>query len=220
MKIRRLHHPAVIALAVAVAPCAMAAQGFEGAITMRVASGGRGGSVPESIEFLSRGGNVRVSVTTPAGSVAILGLAAEQKTYVVIESQRTYMDVSAGDAVAATSASAGVTTVTRTGARETLAGYECEHVIVESRGSNGTQKTDVCVTSALGPYVNPMTSLAGARLSAWQRELVKDGGFPLKVTMADGTVALEVVKIEKRRVSDMQFRIPADFTKMDMPRSP
>jgi len=33
-------------------------------------------------------------------------------------------------------------------------------------------------------------------------------------------VALEVVKIEKRRVSDMQFRIPADFTKMDMPRSP
>lgn len=201
-------------------PPALSAQGFEGAITMRLATGNRGSSAPETLEFLSRAGNVRVSMNSPAGSVAILGLSAEKKTYLVIDAQRTYMDVSTGDAMSSVAATAGATKVTRSGRKETIAGYECEHVIVESSAGGNTQKTDVCLTTALGPYVNPMASFGGGRLAPWQSELAKDGGFPLKVTMADGTVAVEVTKIEKRRVSDAQFRIPAEYTKMDMPRRP
>jgi Domain of unknown function (DUF4412) len=200
-------------------PPALSAQGFEGAITMRLATGNRGSSAPETLEFLSRAGNVRVSMNSPAGSVAILGLSAEKKTYLVIDAQRTYMDVSSGDGMSS-AASAGPIKVTRSGRKETIAGYECEHVLVESSAGGNSQKTDVCMTSALGPYVNPMASFGGGRLAPWQSELAKDGGFPLKVTMADGTVAVEVTKIEKRRVSDAQFRIPAEYTKMDMPRRP
>ncbi len=217
---RRVTLAVGVAGSLAGAPLVLDAQGFEGAITMRLATGNRGASAPETLEFLSRRGNVRVSMNSPAGSVAILGLATEKKTYLVIDAQRTYMDVSTGDGMAAAAASGGAIKVTRTGRKETIAGYECEHVMVESSAGGNSQKTDVCMTSALGPYVNPMASFGGGRLAPWQSELAKDGGFPLKVTMADGTVAVEVTKIEKRRVSDAQFRIPAEYTKMDMPRRP
>jgi len=200
-------------------PTAVArAQGFEGAITMRLNSGGRGAVRADTVEFLSRGGNVRASLNSPAGRVSILGLAAEEKTFVVIESQRAYIEVSAE--AAGQAAAAVASNVTRTGRREQIAGYECEHVLVVAAGAATTQATDVCLSSALGRWVNPLASLGGGRLSPWQRELLKDGGFPLKVVTADGTVALEVLRVEKRRVSDAQFRIPADFTKMDMPRRP
>ena len=57
-------------------------------------------------------------------------------------------------------------------------------------------------------------------MTAWQRQMVKEGGFPLRVTLADGSIPIEVTKIEKKRVNDTLFRIPADFSKMDMPRRP
>ena len=163
---------------------------------------------------------MRVNLATPAGAISILGLSAESKTYMVVESQRAYMEVSTADAAASASSAAGDAKVSRTGRQETIAGLSCEHVIVETNGTAGPQKTDVCMTNGLGPFVNPMANLAAGRMTAWQRQLAQDGGFPLKVTLGDGSVPLEVTKIEKKRVSEAMFRIPADFSKMDMPRRP
>lgn len=202
-------------------PFTLGGQSFEGAITIRVTVGGRGGApVAEEVEYLSRGGNMRVNVMSPVGAVAILTLAAEGKTYIVIESQRAYMEVSAGDAASAAAINSGATTITRSGRKETVAGYECEHVVLETNGANGPQKTDMCVTRSLGPYVNPMAGVGGARVMPWQRQLALEGGFPLRVSLTDGSIALEVTNIVKRRVSDALFRIPPDFSKMDMPRRP
>ncbi len=197
------------------APAGMQAQGFEGAITMLVATAP--GRPAEPVELLSRGGNVRATLESPAGPLIVLGLAAEKKTYVVIASQRTYMDVTpdlvdasqAAPSVAG-SAGAGPVMVIRTDKKDTVAGYECDHVRVRTSGSN---EVDVCMTRALGAFVNPLTSMPGARMTPWQQQLARDGGFPLRATMADGTVVLEVTKIEKRRVSDTQFRIPDGYVK-------
>ena len=150
----------------------------------------------------------------------MLGLAAEGKTYLVLESQKAYMELPAAEAAASVASASGVVTITRSGRRELIAGFECEHVEVESNVDATGRKTDMCLTSALGPYVNPMASFAGVRLAPWQRQLAANGGFPLKVTLPDGTVALEVTRIVRRRVSDTMFRIPADFSKTDMPRRP
>jgi hypothetical protein len=202
-------------------PLVASAQTFEGAITVRMA--GRGGQPGTDIEYLNRNGNVRVSLASPAGPVAILRLATEAKTYMVIESQKAYMEVPTADAVSAVAANADKTKdakITRSGRRETIAGYECEHVIVEVPGDGDTQKTDVCITQALGRYVNPMAAFSGAAMAPWQRQLASEGGFPLKVIGHDGTVVAEVTRIEKKRVSDTQFRIPADFNKMAMPKRP
>ncbi|MBL0173601.1 MAG: DUF4412 domain-containing protein [Gemmatimonadaceae bacterium] len=204
-----------------VTPLTIGAQSFEGAIMIRVVAGGRNGpATADSVEYLSRGGNVRINMMSPAGAVSILALATEGKTYAVLATQRAYMEMSAGDAAGSVAESAGATTISRSGRKETIAGYECEHVLVESNGATGPQKTDMCLTKALGPYVNPVSGLAGARLTPWQRQLASEGGFPLKVTLSDGSVALEVTRIQKRRVSDTLFRIPADFSKMEMPKRP
>ena len=52
---------------------------------------------------------------------------------------------------------------------------------------------------------------------AWQRMLTADGGFPLKVTMQDGTIPIEVVKIEKKKLASDLFSVPLTYTKMAMP---
>ena len=206
----------------AVAPGIVGAQSFEGTITMHVTiGGGRGGAAaPQELEFLSRGGNVRVNIMSPMGAVAILGLATESKNYVVIEKQKTYMELAPTE-IAAVTETVSTAKLTRTGKKETVAGTECEHVVVESTDGNGaTQRTDMCLTRALGKYLNPLAAMGGNRMPAWQQKLASDGGFPLKVTLADGTVAMEVTKIERHRVSDTLFRIPADFNKMDVPKRP
>ena len=210
-----------LGLIAALSPCTLGGQSFEGAITIRITVGGRGGApATEEVEYVSRGGNMRVNVMSPVGAVAILGLAAEGKTYIVIESQRAYMEVRADDAASATASNAGAPTITRSGRKDTVAGFECEHVIVETSGANGPQKTDMCLTRSLGPYVNPMAGFGGGRATSWQRQLALEGGFPLKVSLPDGTVALEVTKIVRRRVSDALFRIPPEFSKVDMPKRP
>jgi len=198
-----------------VASGSLAAQGFEGAITIRMT--GRPGTPPQEMEYLSRGGNVRVNINSPAGSMSILGLKAESKTYMLMEAQHMYMEVTPESMNAALS-NADEPKVTKTGRKETIAGESCEHVMIETGGANGPQKADVCMAYAIGPFVNPMANMT--RMTAWQRQLVKEGGFPLRVTLADGTVPIEVTKIEKKRVNDTLFRIPADFSKMEMPRRP
>ena len=198
----------------------LCAQTFEGAIAVRLSGGGRSGPTSQEVEYLARGGNVRLNIMSPAGAMAILGLSAENKTYLVVESQRAYMELPPVDAARMVAASAGATKLTRSGRKETIAGYECEHVIVPTNDDTKSETTDMCLTYALGKYVNPMASLSGARLSPWQQQLAADGGFPLRVTLPDGLVALEVTKIMKRRVSDTLFRIPADFSKMELPKRP
>lgn len=201
-------------------PTVAGAQGFEGVVTMLVAAGR--GRPPEPVELLSRGGNVRATMQSPAGEMVILALAAEKKTYVVSASQRTYMDVTPNlvdsSRTSAATALPRTAQVVRTAKRDTVAGYECEHVVVRSDvAGDASREVDVCLTRALGAFVNPMTSLPGARVSPWQQHLARDGGFPLRATMADGTLVLEVTKVEKRRVSDTQFRIPDGFIKSGKP---
>lgn len=197
-------------------PFTLGAQTFEGVITIRMAT--RQGMPAQEMEYLARSGNVRVNINSPAGSMAILGLKAEGKTYMLMESQRMYTEVSP-ETVDAALAKAQEPKVTKTGKKETIAGESCEHVVIETNGEKGPQKTDACMAYGLGPFVNPMASMA-RNMAPWQRQLMKEGGFPLRITLADGTVPLEVTKIEKKRVNDSLFRVPADFSKMDMPRRP
>jgi hypothetical protein len=59
----------------------------------------------------------------------------------------------------------------------------------------------------------------GAQQPAWQRSLA-NAGFPLRVTVPGGTVALEVTKIEKKRLSNDLFTVPPSYTKMATPQLP
>ncbi len=196
------------------------AQAFEGSITMRMGSRGPQGAMSQVVEYLVRGGKMRVTMGGPMGGAAMIVSPTEKKLYMLLAAQNSYMEMSLPDSAAdrARTAAAGAdsVTVTRTGRREQVAGLTCEHVLVSSRGA----ATDLCLTPELGRFVNPMASLQGGALAPWQRQLGAE--FPLKVTMADGSVPLEVTKVERKRLSNDLFAVPNSYTKVTMPprRSP
>jgi hypothetical protein len=196
-------------LSLSVLPAAaLSAQDFEGAITVRMAATRNGQPAPD-LEYLARGGRVRVNVRSPMGSVAMIAVPAEKKLYTLMDAQSAYMEQPLSmDGRAGSNEPAP--TITRTGKKETIAGHECEHILISApQGS-----TDVCMARGLGPFF--MASL-GAAMPAWQRALIADGGFPLKVSRADGTTQLEVTKIERKKLNDAMFTVPDNYTKMDMP---
>ena len=202
------------------------AQAFDGVITMRMNASRPGGAGPQEIEYMAHGGKVRMNIKSQMGPMGVIGVPAEKKIYVLLDPQSMYMEMSTD---AAAGRVAGATTdmpepkITRTGKKERIAGYECEHVMIEAR----QQSTDVCMARGLGPFMNAMSGMGAmmggrgtAAQPAWQRSLAAGGGFPLKVTSQDGVVQLEVTKIEQKKLADALFIVPANYTKMDMPRRP
>ncbi len=199
----------------AVAPPVVLAQPFEGAVTMRMTGKGAGGVQQQEMEYLVRNGKVRVSMGGPGGAMALISVPQEQKVYVLMAAQNTYMEMPMTEAAASVAAKTPTDAkITRTGRMETVAGYACEHVLVAS----ASQTVDICMAKGLGGYVNPLASMQRSSEPAWQKMLTADGGFPLKVTMPDGSVPIEVVKIEKKKLAIDLFSVPLNYTKMEMPR--
>ena len=189
------------------------AQAFEGSITMRMSGRGPQGAMNQQMEYLVRGGKLRVNMGGPGAGMAMIAVPQEKKIYMLVSAQNSYMEMNLPDAeAAAKNAKVPVedVKVTRTGKMETVAGLSCEHVQVTSKSG----ATDLCLTKELGRFVNPMDGMRGA-MAPWQKQIANE--FPLKVTMADGTVPLEVTKVERKRLSNELFTIPESYTKMTMP---
>ena len=203
----------------------LVAQTFEGVVTMRVAAaaprGAAGaGQAPrpgQELEYLVRNGAVRVNMRGPTGGMSMLMVPPGRTLFILMAAQRAYMEMPMG-AMASTPEAAppADVKVTRTGRTETIAGYSCEHVQMVS----AAQTIDLCLAKGLGRYVNPMAAMAQGAAPTWQRMLMAEDGFPLRITMADGSVPIEVVKIAPQRLDNALFAVPPSFTKMAMPRRP
>lgn len=199
------------------------AQAFEGVITVRLGGAPRGGQ-PTEMDYMAKGGNVRLNSVSPLGNVGVVAVPGEGRVYVLLEAQRMYMEQPINDlrgarapgasATAARAQAAPPPVIKRTGRKETIAGHACEHVLVTSAGDG---EIDMCMARALGPFISPASALGGAGMPAWQRALATDGGFPLKVTRPDGTTLLEVIRIVRRKLPASNFTVPDDFVKMDRP---
>lgn len=206
---------AMISIGSVLLPTIAESQPFEGAVTMRMSAKGANGPQTQEVEYLVRNGKVRVSMGGPAGAMSLLSIPQEQKVYVLMAAQNAYMEMPMAEAASAVAAKTPTDAqVRRTGRTETVAGYSCEHVTVVS----SAQSVDICMAKGLGGYVNPLASMQRGNEPAWQRALTADGGFPLKVTMSDGSTPLEVVKIEKKKLANDLFSVPLNYTKMEMPR--
>jgi hypothetical protein len=184
---------------------------FEGVISMRLSQRTPQGTMGQPAEYLVRGGKVRMNMGTGMGGMALIADPQERKLFVLTEARASYMEMPLASTDAATTLPADVK-VTRTGKRETVAGLSCEQVSVESGG----ERTDICLTKELGPYVNPLASLGRQGGGDWQSALAAEG-FPLRVTLPDGSVALEVTRVERRRLANSLFSVPESYTKMAMP---
>ncbi|GAB1344322.1 DUF4412 domain-containing protein [Gemmatimonas sp.] len=192
------------------------AQAFEGSISLRMSGRTPQGSMTQQMEYLVRAGKLRVNMGGQAGGMTMIAVPQEKKLYVLVAAQNAYMEMNLPETAAAVQGAnvpAADVKVTRTGRMETVAGLTCEHVEVTSK----TGSTDLCLTKALGRFINPLEGMRGA-VAPWQQQIANE--FPLKVTMPDGTVPLEVTKVERRRLSNDLFAIPDSYTKMSMPARP
>ncbi len=221
----------VLGVAMSFVSAPLHAQAFEGAVTMRVSAGAA--SPAREVEYVMRGGKVRINMNAAGRSASMIAVPAEKKMYMLMDAQSMYIEMStdpaanpsvraAMDSVSKKINAAPAPKITRTGKKERIAGYECEHVLVETQ----TDSFDMCNTKALGSFVNAMSGMGGmggrggAATPAWQTSLTDVGAFPLKVARKDGGVVLEVIKVEKRAIPEAQFTIPSNYTKMSMPSRP
>ena len=195
----------------AVAPAVARAQTFEGIVTMKV-HGGDSAREPREMQYALRQGVARVEMPGhgDARGVVIIDRSAKTTT-MLMPAQRKYMVIPipggvgehrAGDHPRAQ--------IVRTGRKETIAGYECEHWLVKGV----EHEIDACVASGLGTFT---MSAGREREDAWTGALRDQQGFPLKVTRAGGTAVMEVTKIEKKALDASLFVPPADYQKIEMP---
>lgn len=192
------------------------AQAFEGEIQMRL-SGVKPGDPPRSMAYATRRGAVRLTVPGAPGGVVLLMPAGESRLYLLLPAQQSYIE---SPVPASPKATAQATpAITKTGRTETIAGVSCEHMTVTLPTGTG----DVCLTKALGPWFNPLrmaaasaVGSAGAAMTTFE-QVLNDGAFPLKAVLPDGTVSMEVTRIERKRLPPALFEVPPAYVKMTPP---
>ncbi len=215
----------VASLVVGISGSAAAQPPFEGLVTMRLtakpptaAGAPERPAMTQELEYAISGKRVRVQLG--AAGMTMLMLPADKKVYMLMPAQNAYSEMPMSDAMAAADQAAANAPppnvkTSRTGKFETIAGYKCEHVLITSTTPTGPSTTDACISKELGRFNNPMSGM-GAKAPAWQKSIELEG-FPLKVNTAEGGTALEVIKIEKKRLANSLFTIPENYTKMQVP---
>jgi len=187
----------------------MAQKDFEGTITWGsvLATGGAGQTV-----MSVKNGKTRVDMTDPRkgtftsirdGSGRIMMLIAPKKMYYVMGNARELLEPM---------------TYEPTGLKETVAGYPCEYYrVTDSKGGN-FNNAEECVTTALG-FVG--VSQGGAMTDDQAKAIRKQfpNGFMILKVSHNGKPPVQVLKVEKKSLSDDLFAPPADYTEAKMGRS-
>jgi hypothetical protein len=200
--------------------------GFEGALTMHMTSPHR--AVADDITFLSKGDKLRFDAPPShhGEHTHVIFESATKQMLVVLDAQKSYMELDLPKAIAATPQAAGKVpstppTVTKTGKHEKIAGYDCEDWDIKD--SNGKQ-AQACIAEGVSfidfASIGPGAAAAGSP-SAWLDELHGKKLFPLRAIDFDAagkeSSRMEVTKIEKKKLDDSLFAIPAGYKKIEMP---
>lgn len=175
----------------------------------------------QQIEYMTRRGKVRIALGGNGGPApaAMIYAPDEGVVYTLLPGVSMYAEMPLADlAMASASASSDsgaratskAPTVTHTKQFELIAGHRCEHALFIS----GKQKTDICMAKGLGVFVMP--AVAGAA-AGWDKVLVAENGFPLKVVQPDGSVLMEVVRIERQALGEALFSVPDSYSRMPDP---
>src|SRR5262249_16247777 len=129
---------------------------------------------------------------------------------------------SAGAALGAshpgTTAPSAEATVTKTGKHEKVAGYDCEDWDIKDPSGKRAQ---ACMAEGI-PFIAFSTIGPGQPTkSAWMQAVEEAKAFPLRVIEMDPAgkelSRIEVTKIEKKKLDDALFTIPAGYKKLEMP---
>lgn len=214
--------PAQVLFSSSLVAQATRSRAFEGSVSMRTTLPSPNGAQTQVMEYLVRDGKARVNVA--GGAMSLLVLPAESRAYLLMAAQASYREMPLPTAASSGATPPGggargpapIVTNARLGRTETIAGLRCEAMRMVMRVAERADSLELCVTTELGEYVNPLTLMRGGTDPV--QDALPPGGFPLRVARADGTVMLEVTKVERRRLDPALFSVPLDYTRVEPPR--
>jgi len=187
-------------------------EGFEGEITMHTS-----GPVapPQDMVVEAKGDKLRFDTKAADGSAqyAIYDPKANKVT-MVLTGQKAYMDLDFGKAGAPqANTSPDTAAIDKTGKHETIAGIDCENWIAKEPSG---KRSEVCIAQGIAFF--DMAGVKSGSSSALGKELRDKKLFPLRSVEYDAsgkeTSRMEVTKVEKKTLDDVQFSIPADYKKL------
>ncbi len=222
----------LLSLLLVAATAPASAQGFEGTIVTQTYSGGkpRGEMVASyrgsttRIDMARAGGRPTGYMLIEAGSSVWTTVMPAQKTYTKMDLKAIAKDPRIQPAPTTRTKAP---TITKTGASETIAGFRCDHVVIESQDGSSI---DMCIAKGLGffgmfggsPGLGGQATPGAIDVPLEYCELVatyKDGFQPLKVERVKGSARetiMEVTRIEKKKLDPATFEVPAGFKEFDL----
>jgi hypothetical protein len=201
---RRITAAVLLVAGLAAAPAF--AQTFEGAVTAKLMPDG--GREPMDVQYLLRQGVMRMEMNRGESAAVMIVDPTAKTSYMLMPQRKMYMVMPMMQGAAAET-QRPAPDVVRTGRKERIAGYECEHWLVK----DATGDVDACVATGLGAFA---MGNAG-REPSWMGVFREQRGFPLKVSKAGTGTMMEVTKIEPKRLDAALFAPPADYKKVEMP---
>jgi hypothetical protein len=213
---------------------------FEGEITAKMFTDDQ----PEDFRYAIKGNRMRLETQLSPGSaesgVALMDSSAGTVT-MLIPQRKTFMDMNdmnfgqmtremmaPGDEK---DSSGDFLKVSSTGKTETIAGFKCQYWLFGPK-----QDTEVCLANGLGYFasagggpgiLDKLTNLGmrdkiKAQLDANPEfaKFVEGGAFPLKIVEIENGQSktfMEVTRVERKSLDDSLFKVPADYTKMEIP---
>lgn len=234
-----VRHLVVASVSVALSGARVEAQvGFEGVATFVTRD--KQNHKADTIQQISKGRSMRMDGLNRSGKKGGgMIIDGEKKRFIVIDDAgKTAMIMSQDDQEKMRAMSAGITKnmpktrppattmpergmdITKTGRTETVAGVRCDVYHGVSTGKADKSEGDICVADGVGFGMfsalasNPMFPQSRSKLFDQFRKILGDGKGVIKATTIEGGssyVALELIKLEKKKVVDSEFEPPVGY---------
>jgi hypothetical protein len=197
---------------------------FEGVIKMKISQKSSTNPMNATQEVLIKKDNMRSNITSdnsPMGPVSMVIRRDKGVMWTLFNAMKMYMEMSlkqTEEFAKSMQKDTLVPTIKKTGKKQKILGYTCEEVLVTTSEMTATiwETTEL---SALAESMKQFNSSSNAQ-PRWMQEIEKMNLLTLKLhsEKKDGEVTdMEFTGIEKKKINDAQFEIPAGYKKQEMP---
>ncbi len=194
---------------------------FEGAITMHTTTAG---GEPHDMVVQTKADKLRFDIVGPGGPTHAVYDPSQSKVEFFVDTEKKWMDLDVylpNSSITPTTDPAS-SAITKSGTHKKVAGYDCEQVSVADASG---KRSEVCIAQGITFFdVNGLRPGLQKAESDLAKEFRLHKSFPLESIdyAADGKEVsrMEVTRIEKQKLDDAIFAVPADYTKVDLPKHP
>ncbi|MDP3072814.1 MAG: DUF4412 domain-containing protein [Opitutaceae bacterium] len=198
---------------------ALGAATFEGTVNFKTTDGKNRAT---EMNYSVKDSRMRIDMKgdKDASGYTVMDLA-KMEMMMVMESERMYMTMSLKDAAEkAAKEVKDEATFEKTNETDKILGYTATKYISTYKG----EATDMWLAEGLGSFMmpgsNPMAGGRGSAPKGWERALQGKSLFPLRIVSKDKkgkeTHRMEVTAIEKKKLPESLFAVPAGYSKFDM----